>query len=255
MSSNGGRAKGIIAKSAAVLLALLVWQTAAMALDQKILLASPVDVAGRLGTIWREPGFWGTIWFSFRRIALGFLIGFAAGTVLAVIAGRFKIVETLLWPYMITIKSVPVASFIVIALVWLSSKQLSAFISFLMVLPIIYTNVLTGVKNTSRKMVEMAKVFRLNWVRRMLYINMPQVKPYLLSGMSISLGLAWKAGVAAEIIGIPDGSLGEMLYEAKAYLNTVDLFAWTVIIVLISILFEKAVTGLAKLGFRGLERL
>ncbi len=84
---------------------------------------------------------------------------------------------------------------------------------------------------------------------------MPQVKPYLLSGMSLSLGLAWKAGVAAEIIGIPDGSLGEMLYESKAYLNTVDLFAWTVIIVLISVLFEKAVTGLAKLCFRGLERL
>ena len=255
MSSKGGRGKTILCKTAAVLLALMVWQAAAMALDQKILLVAPSDVAVRLVSIWKEPGFWGIIWFSFKRIALGFLLGLFCGTVLAVIAGRFKIVETLLWPYMITIKSVPVASFIVIALVWLSARQLSVFISFLMVLPIIYTNVLSGVKNTSRKMTEMAKVFRLNWGKRMLYINMPQVKPYLLSGMSISLGLAWKAGVAAEIIGIPDGSLGEMLYESKAYLNTVDLFAWTVIIVVISVLFEKAVILLAKLGFRGLERL
>ena len=255
MSSKGGRTKRIIGKTAAVLLALLVWQAAAMALNQKILLASPISVAARLGSIWKVPGFWGIIWFSFKRIAAGFLLGLVLGTALAVIAGRFKIVETLLWPYMITIKSVPVASFIVIALVWLSARQLSAFISFLMVLPIIYTNVLSGVKNTSLKMTEMAKVFRLGWGKRMLYINMPQVKPYLLSGMSLSLGLAWKAGVAAEIIGIPDGSLGEMLYESKAYLNTVDLFAWTAIIVLISVLFEKAVTGLAKLCFRGLERL
>ena len=153
------------------------------------------------------------------------------------------------------IKSVPVASFIIISLIWLTSSELSIFISFLMVLPIIYTNVLEGIRSTDRKMTEMADVFHIPWNRRLVYIWLPQIRPYLISACSMSLGLSWKAGIAAEIIGIPDGSIGEMLYNAKAYLNTVDLFGWTVIIVVISIAFEKLFLALLRYGFRKLVRL
>ena len=226
-------------KGIAVLLLLAIWQAAAMLLDRKILLASPVDVFLRLFTIWREEGFFASIGFSFVRIAGGFFLGLLLGTLLAVLAGRSRAMEILLHPLMLTIKSVPVASFIIIALIWMTSSSLSVFISFLMVLPVIYNNVLGGIQNTDGKLLEMADVFRFSYGKKFRYIYLPSVEPYLLSACRTALGLAWKAGIAAEVIGIPNGSIGEMLYEAKAYLNTVDLFAWTVIIVLISVLFEK----------------
>lgn len=255
MKNKAVPAKTVLQKAAAVLFALAVWQAAALLLDQKILMVSPLTVLVRLTTIWREPGFAASLWFSFSRIVGGFVLALAVGIVLAVLAGRFRVFEIFLWPFMITIKSVPVASFIVIALIWLSSSQLSVFISFLMVLPIVYTNVLGGIRSTDPKMTEMAAVFRIPGGRRLLYLWLPQIKPFLLSACSVALGLSWKAGIAAEIIGIPDGSVGEALYNAKVYLNTVDLFAWTVIIVVISIVFEKLFMAALRRCFAGLERL
>ncbi|MBE6038645.1 MAG: ABC transporter permease subunit [Anaerofustis stercorihominis] len=236
-------------KAAAVGSALIVWQIAAMILNHAILLASPISVFTRLVEVIFEEGFLAHIWFSLYRIGKGFLLGLVLGTVLAVVAGRFPAVETLIFPYMVTIKTVPVASFIVIALIWLSSKELSVFISFLIVLPVIYNNILAGLKSIDPKMQEMAEVFRMSWSKRLLYIYIPHLKSFIISACSVAIGLAWKSGVAAEIIGIPDGSLGEVLYEAKVYLNTTDLLAWTVVIVFVSVLFEKVFMYLLRKSF------
>lgn len=247
--------KQLLQRAGAILFALALWQFAAMALDQKMLLVSPLQVLRRLSTIWLEDGFWGTIWFSFRRIACGFFLGFFLGSILAVAAGRLPLLELMLWPFVVSIKSIPVASFVIISLIWLSASELSVFISFLMVFPVIYSNVLEGIHSTDRQMLEMAELYRLPFRKRLLYIHMPQLKPFLLSACSVSLGLSWKSGVAAEVIGIPSGSMGEMLYEAKVYFATSDLFAWTVIIVLISVGFEKLFMWALRALFRRLERL
>ena len=111
-------------------------------------------------------------------------------------------------PFMLTVKSVPVASFIILALIWFSSRNLSILISFLMVLPIIYTNVLGGIRSVDRALLEMAEVFRIPRMRVVKFIYLPQIMPFFYSACSVSLGLAWKAGVAAEVIGIPKGSVG-----------------------------------------------
>ena len=247
--------KKTIQRAGAIFFALALWQFAAMSLDQSMLLVSPLKVLARLFTIWLEEGFFSTVWFSFRRIALGFLLGFLLGVLLGIPAGRFSWLETLLWPFVITIKSVPVASFVIISLIWLSSGELSVFISFLMVFPVIYSNVLEGIKSTDRRMTEMAELYGLPFGKRLLYIHTPRLKPFLMSGCSVALGLSWKSGIAAEVIGIPDGSMGEMLYESKIYFNTADLFAWTVIIVLISVAFEKLFMKGLKILFRELEKL
>lgn len=238
-----------------MIFALSVWQIAAMIVDTEFLFPTPIDVILRLFTVWREDGFFIAISNSFLKIVSGFLLGLILGTALAIIAARFSVVEDLLWPFMITIKSVPVASFIVLALMWLTSRELSTFISFLMVLPIIYTNLLGGIKNSDREMDKMATVFRMPLGRRILYIWIPRIKPFMLSACSIALGLSWKAGIAAELIGIPDDSLGEMLYYAKIYFNSLDLFAWTIIIVLLSIGFEKLFISLLKFAFRRIEKI
>ena len=241
-------------KLLAVIFALCLWQLAAMTIDSKILLVSPVEVAVRLTTIWQTEGFWTSIWFSFYHIAGGFFLALFLRIVLAALAGRFRRIETLLWPFLVTIKTVPVASFVVICLIWLSAEKLSVFISFLIVLPVVYGNVLEGIKSEDKLMLEVGTVFRMPLLRRLLYIHLPQLKPFIMSACATALGMAWKAGVAAEIIGTPDGSIGKQLFYSKIYLDTDDLLCWTVIIVIVSVLFEKLfILGLKSLYGR-LER-
>jgi NitT/TauT family transport system permease protein len=229
---------------AALAFALLIWQLAAVWLGKELLLVTPVTVAQRLVSLCAEADFLRVIAFSFVRIVGGFLLALVAGSLCAVIAGRFRLAEILFWPFSAAIKSVPVASFVILCLIWLSSNSLSVFISFLMVFPLVYTNLLQGLKNVDRQLLEMAEFFRIGWLKRVKYIYLPQIQPYLFSACSIGIGMAWKAGVAAEVIGIPNGSIGEKLYQAKIYLLTGDLFAWTTIIVFVSMLFEKLFMGL-----------
>lgn len=231
--------KSILKKAGAVLLALAFWQIMAIKLDSKILLVTPVEVLKRLTTIWKVQGFATSIWFTFYHIISGYFLAIICGILFAILASKWNIVETLLWPWVITIKTVPVASFIVICLIWMPVGGLSVFISFLIVFPIIYQNVLEGLRNRDAKLHEMADVFCITWYKRMKYITMPELKPFLMSALSVSCGMAWKAGVAAEIIGVPNGSIGKMLHNAKMYLATDDLLAWTVILVILSVVFEK----------------
>ncbi len=245
----------LMEKAASVLFALGVWHAAALMLNQSLLLVTPVAVVQRLFELLPTTDFVSAIVFSFTRIMLGFLLALVSGIVLAVLAGHLRLVEVGLWPLMHVIKSVPVASFIILCLIWLSSKSLSVFIGFLMVLPVVYTNMLHGIKSTDAKLLEMAALFRVGWGKKMRYIHLPHLKPYILSACSVSIGLAWKAGIAAEVIGIPDGSIGERLYDAKVYLSTADLFAWTAVIVLVSFAFEKLFLRALKLAFERVENV
>lgn len=237
------------------LFALSLWQVAAMMIGQAILLPSPLMVAARLLTLWQVPGCFQAILFTFWRIVTGFLLALLLGTAFGCLSGRFPLIRILLAPFAASIKTVPVASFIVICLIWFSTQQLTIFISFLMVFPVIYLNVLQGIKSADLALLETCYVFAIPFHRRVLYLWLPQLRPFLLSACSVGLGLAWKAGIAAEIIGIPPGSIGRMFYDAKLYLNTTDLIAWTVIVVVISILFEKAFVRLLQAFFHRLEKL
>lgn len=237
-------------KLLAAALAVAVWQGASMLVHSAILLPSPLQVAVRLGALAATPGFWSTIGFSLLRIAGGFLLALITATVLAFAAGRFSLVEILLRPYVLAIKSVPVASFIILALIWLRSSQLSLFISFLMVFPVLYTNVLAGIRSADGQLLEMSQVFWVPWKCRVRMIYLPAVEPFLLAGSATALGMSWKAGVAAEVIGVVGGSLGERLYDAKIYLMTADLLAWTVVIVALSAGFEKLILWLLGRAFR-----
>lgn len=248
--AKGSKAERIMA----VVIALCVWQIAAMTVKSDILLVSPVQVAVRLCTIWRTSGFAASIWNSFYHIAGGALAAVAIAAVLAALSVRSRWVGILLRPFMITVKTVPVASFVVICLIWLSSESLSALISFLIVLPVVYGNLLEGLKSEDVKMLQLGVVYKMPAGRRLLYIHLPQLKPFIMSGVSTALGMAWKAGIAAEIIGTPDGTIGKQLYYSKVCLDTDDLLCWTVIIVAISVLFEKLCMLGLRLMYKRLER-
>ena len=232
----------------AVLFWIAVWQIASMWLGQEILLASPVSVIRRLFELVFTGDFWRSAGFSFGRIVLGFSMALILGVLLAVLAFLSRTVEILLNPVLTAVKSTPVASFIILCLIWIPSRNLSVFISFLMVLPVIYTNILEGIHQTDRQILEMAKVFQVSMGRQIRYIYVSQILPYFVSACRLSLGMCWKAGVAAEVIGVPKGSIGEKLYNAKIYLETPDLFAWTIVIIVISFVFEKCFLWLVQKG-------
>lgn len=249
------RATAWIKSTAAIVFWILVWQLIVMILDKKsgnsmggnLLVASPLETVKTLFSLVRTWAFWKAVGYSFAKIASGFFLALGAGVLCAVLASVSGVVRVLLNPVLRLIKAVPVASFIILALFWLSSsKNLSVLISFLMVLPVIYTNVLQGIESTDKELLEMASVFRIPIGKRMRYIYIPAVLPYFVSACSVGLGFCFKSGIAAEIIGLPTNSIGERLYEAKLYLLTEELFAWTAVIVLVSVVFEKAVMLLVK---------
>lgn len=249
--TSNGRAANFLA----ALLALGVWEAAARILNNRLLLVGPLTVALRLMDLIGEKTFWQAVSFTFTRITAGFLLAFFLAQILAALAARFPLVETLLRPYLTAIQTVPVASFIVIALLWLSGRKLSIFISFLMVLPVLYTNLLHGIKAADPQLLEMARVFRLSPFQRVRGVYLPAMESYLLSACHVALGMCWKSGVAAEVIGVCSGSIGGMLYDSKVYLEISDLFAWTVVIVAVSVCFEKLFIRILKQGFRTLEVL
>jgi len=249
---NEMAARHKLLKALAVIVALLIWQVAAFLLNQSILLVSPVEVAIELAHQAVRADFWLTVWFSLRRIFLGFFLALAAGVVLATFSYRFKVFKAMVRPYISVVKSTPVASIIILVLIFMSSRNLSVFVSFLIVLPVIYANTLEGLSNTDRKLVEMADVFHAGVFKRIRYIYLPQLRPYLVSSCTAAIGMSWKAGTAAEVIGIPKGSIGERLYEAKIYLSSRELFAWTAVIILLSVVVEKLVLWLIRKSYGAL---
>ena len=223
---------------------LLLWQGASMALAAAyphgaLLLASPVSAAARLLELLPSAAFWRTVLFSSARILGGFFLGCTLAVPLAAAGAAWPAAADLLAPAVAAVKAVPVASFIILALVWLDGRSLARFISALMVFPPVYLNVLAGLRAADRKLAEMAAVFHVPLGRRIWGLYLPQVLPYFRSAAALGAGLCWKAGAAAEVIGIPAGSIGERLYTAKIYLQTPDLFAWTAVIAGLSVLFER----------------
>ena len=229
---------------------LMLWQLASVSVGQPILLASPLETLARLIQLAGTAAFWRSALFTLGHILAGYALAAAAGVLLAVLAGRFSAVADLLAPLLSAMRSVPVASFVIAALIWVPSRRLSVLICFLIVLPVVYAGALDGLRQIDRQLMEMARVFRMPRLNRLRAVELPALLPSLRSALSVSIGLAWKSGVAAEVIGIPSGSIGEKLYKAKVYLATPDLFAWTVAIVLLSAGCAK----LLKLGLAALSR-
>ena len=239
----------------AVIFWLLAWQIVSMKIGQEILMVSPVVAGKRLVQLLPEVEFWSTVLHSTERIMGGFLLGTLTGSGVAVLAFRHRKVEELCYPMVCVMKSTPVASVIILLLMWMSSGNLSVGIVFLMTFPILYTNVLEGLQQMDPKLTELAEVFELpKWVR-VRWLAMPQLLPYMRTGCALGIGLAWKAGTAAEVIGISGGTIGEKLYQAKIYLETADLLAWTIMILVMSYLFEKLFLGILDMAGDRLKKI
>lgn len=223
---------------------LAVWLVAARLVDKELLLPYPQAVLEKLGQLCLTLSFWKNVMLTLLRILLGILLAIIVGTVLAVLTCRFALVDRLLYPLITVIRATPVASFIILVLIWLGSGKLPVFICFLMVLPIIWAAVSDGIRALDPKLKQVCQAYGFSFGKRLRYFYIPSILPYFLSACKTSIGMAWKAGVAAEVLAVTPDSIGKQLYNSKLYLETSELFAWTAVVILLSLAIEKAATKL-----------
>ena len=226
-----------------------------MAVGSGLILAGPIDAGMALMRLLPTGAFWSHVGFSAARIMGGALAAYAAAFACAAAAHRWQAVRTLLHPALTAIKGTPVACVVVILLVWVGSRNVSAIAVFLMALPGMYFPVLTGLDELNAKQRELFSVFGAGRTTHLLALVWPGILPYVTAASSTVLGMSWKAGVAAELIGVPTGSMGERIYQAKLLLETADLFAWTIAVVLISWLFERVVLAGLRASWPAAGRL
>ena len=234
-----------VRRLAAAVFWLVVWQAVSMTVP-KLLFAGPAQTVQSLLSMVGDGGFWLSVAHSLGKIAGGFVLAFALGCMLAVLAYRCAFVRVMLEPAVQIMKSVPVACFVVVALIWIRSAWISVLTAFFVVFPAVYINLYEGLRSVDPKMLEMARLFRLPGGKKWRAVYLPAVMPYLLSACRVSVGMALKAGVAGEIIGLPRWSIGEQLYLSKLYLNTADLFAWSFVIIVLSMVLEKLLVRFAE---------
>jgi NitT/TauT family transport system permease protein len=223
-----------------------VWQLISVAVAQELLVPAPLTVLRTLSNLIKTQEFWQVTVISLIRIIIGFLLGIIVGCLAAVLTTRFKLLDLMISPVLRIVRATPVASFTILALVWIKNDWLPVFISFLMVVPIVWSNVENGIRQIDLQLLEMAEVYRLGFLKTLIYIRVPSVMPYFIAACTTSMGLSWKSGIAAEVISRPSLSVGKQLYNAKIYLETPEVFGWTITVILLSLILEKLLVAAAK---------
>lgn len=218
---------------------LLIWQIVSVAAGLELLFASPVAVFKEFIVLMGQAEFYITAAHSFLRITGGFLVSAMAAVILGSFAGRYSLVKDFLAPVIHLMQSLPIAAFIILALMWFGSENISFVIGGMVVIPIVYTAVVQGIKNMDDGLRQMAQVFEVGLLKRVRYIYFPQIYPYVLANCRVALGMCWKAGVSAEVIGLASHSIGSQMYYAKLYLLSADLFVWSIVVIALNVLFER----------------
>ncbi len=226
-----------------------VWCLLTFLIQNDFLFPSPIAVGKELVRLSLTGSFWLTAAISLLRVVAGILISLILGTLLGTLTSLSKLCDALLRPVITAVKATPVASFIILALLWFDRTLLPVFITALIVVPIVWANVTEGIASVDEGLREVAKVYRFSAWKKLRRLYVPTVAPYFLAACRSSLGMAWKAGIAAEILATPNHAIGTELYYSKTYLETPTLFAWTLVVIVLSLVIEKLfLFALQKLG-------
>ena len=245
VKSLNPRAKVLLSRAGVLLFYLLVWAVLARLVNQPLLLPAPDEVLAKLLSLLPTAAFYRTLGSTLLRTLLAYALGIAAAVLLSVLCVRFRACDLLLSPLLSAVRATPVTSFIVLALVWLSSPRVPILTGFLMTLPVVYSALVQAIRAIDPKLLEMAKLYRLGRRGTLAHVVVPSVLPAFVQSCLAAIGLCWKAVVAAEVIGVPKLAVGSRIYESKIYLETDSLLAWTLTIILLSVLLEALLRKLA----------
>ncbi|MBO5416407.1 MAG: ABC transporter permease subunit [Clostridia bacterium] len=247
--SRGFKIYKIVTLILSVLFWIGVWALFSHRVNLEFLLPSPKATVIALTELAKTPEFWQISGLSLLRILSGILIAVALGTIFAVFTANIHTLDSLLSPLMTVVKATPIASFIILALLWIDRNTLPIFITVLIVLPVVWSNVSAGIRSVDRGLLEVAKIYRFSLGKRIIKIYLPSVMPYFLAACQSALGMAWKAGIAAEVLCTPESAIGTQIMNSKVYIETTELFAWTLAVIILSVIIEKLlIFGLKKLA-------
>ena len=193
-----------------------------------------------------EYNFWFITILSLIRVIWGVLISIILGTLLAYLTSVSRLLNTLLTPALSAVKATPVASFIILAMLWFEKTTLPVFITALIVVPIVWANVSEGIRAVDPQLRQVTRVYRFSLFKSLFRLYIPSVAPYFLAACQSSLGMAWKAGVAAEILAVPEIAIGSEIFYSKQYMEPATLFAWSLIVIVLSLIIEKLFVLLLK---------
>lgn len=223
-----------------------VWHLAAWMVERgvagrgnELLLPYPLTVAKVWAELLVTADFWRIVAASLARIFCGLVAGVTGGILLAAMTAGVPWLDCLLSPAIRVIRATPVASFILLVLLWTGRNTVPVIVSALMALPVVWENLYRGIKVTDGKLLELAGAYRFSRWKTIRLIYLPTLAPYFTAALTNAVGLAWKSGVAAEVLCLPKLALGSRIYQAKLYLETPELFAWTVTVVCLSMGLEK----------------
>lgn len=232
-----------------VLFWLIVWQVISWCIGNAILLEGPIEVVKRLFSDLGTLEYYQTVGASLLRIVGGLLFGILLAVIFSILSWKQKWMEEILLPPIQFLKAAPITCFVVLLLIWAGSENLAFYIALLVAFPPVYFNLLEGLKQLDGKYLEVARIYRMPPKNRMKYIYLPSVKAYFISALTIATGTAFKAGVAAEIIGTPNYSMGERIYMSKIYLDTAGVLSWMITVIFVAYLCEKLLIKMVELCF------
>ncbi len=227
---------------------LLIWQLAAMAVGKEVKLPAPPRVWQALLSLAGQGAFWLSLGATLARVLAAFLLGMLLGGLLGALCAFVPFADAFLSPLRAVVKATPISSFIVLVLLWLSNSMVPLFIALLMVVPVAWANVQQALGAVSPRLLEMAYVFRLSRRNKIRHIYLPAIRPQCVAAGTTALGFAWKSAAAAEVLARPEFSIGRGIMESKIYLETPELFAWTVAIILLSMAIERLMLRLLRFG-------
>ncbi len=242
MKTSITRSKKIIA----AVIWIIIWQLASMIINQPLFLPSPLQTVAALFNVAKTLEFYKSVGATLLRVLFSLTISSFIGISLGIISVKYSLLNTFLQPFVSTIKSVPVMSFIILALLYLHSNMVPVLVSVLLCFPIMYTNTQKGMQTIDKNLIEMAELHKVSKRKILTHIKIPSILHYILSALMICIGFTWKSVVTAEVLSAPLHSIGYNLYQAKIYIDTQYVFAWTLAIVILSIAIEKTALTLFK---------
>lgn len=240
------RMKAVAATGAVAAFWLAVWVLVAGLVAQPLILPGPGAVVVAMLRLVCDAGTWAILAGSGARILGGLALAAVCGGVLAGISSRSRAFAHLVAPALSFVKATPVACVVVLLLIWLGSARVSIAAVFLMALPGVYFSLVEGLTQADKPLEQMFRLHGVRGWRLFCAHTWREVLPFALSCARAVIGMSWKAGVAAELIGMAAGTVGERIYQAKLLIETADLLAWTVLVVAASWACERVLVWLLR---------
>lgn len=243
----------VIYKAAGFLLLIALWQIVAGIYKNDIIFPTFSDTIKRILEIMVKTDLSKEILITLNRGVQGLIIGSLAGIVSGIISGLNKYGRQIIMPLMMFCQATPVISFLLLFLIWFDNKNIPFIVVVISVMPSFAISVVEGIKNTDKKLIEMAKFYKIKTMKIIKDIYMPAVSGYILSAFKTALGITFRVAVMAEVLAHPGNGIGERMNSARINVETVDIFAWTIIIIVITIGFEKIVSFIFEKILTGKE--